>query len=430
MAHTYYFISDLHIGGDEALGVCDYEAELVAFLGRLADEAEDAELVIVGDVFGMWEFTDINGPDKLQALIDQFPNIFQAFRRAGEKVKITILPGNHDYEIACYPEFVGILKRFNVHLEQQPAITRDLAGKRIWIEHGNQYDDFNHMPDFGNPYAQPVGYFITKAMVSGAGKRSQYGRYNWLKDIQSVYPTEQIPHWVISNYFYHEMSPWLRWLILPFLLLSGLTTFVLAGAALEWLGVTHTNIFLFNGLLAHLGYLGNLLQLVLIIDAFFYAVALILFAPLSLILRDVKKTLKRFRVITSPTALDLGKEERYLNAAQGIFERDPGTVIFIYGHTHAPSLQWIGNRVALNTGTWLKRLERVPLRFGYLPDVYVPFYFLDYFKLTESQGAITIEFERVDKAQPPELNLLQRVLLSRKRRQHDESIPRRTIMYI
>jgi len=430
MSKSYYFISDLHIGGDEALGVCDYEAELVAFLQRLAGQEEEAELVIVGDIFGMWEFTNIKGPEKLQALMQQFPHIFEAFREAGEKIKITILPGNHDYEIACYPEFVEILNDFNIDLEQRPAITRELAGKRIWIEHGNQYDDFNHMPDFGNPYAQPVGYFITSGMVSGAGKHSQYGRYNWLKDIQSVYPTEQIPYWVISNYFYREMSPWLRWLILPFLLLSGLTTFVLAGAALEWLGITHTNIFLFNGLFASLGYLGNLVQIVLIINAIVYAVLGVLFVPLSFILRDVKKTLKRFRLISLPNDLSSGKEQSYLDAAQAVFESDPATIIFIYGHTHAPSLRRLGNRVVLNTGTWLKRLERVPLRFGYLPDIYVPFYFLDYFKLSEAEGTIVIDFQRVDKAQPKELDLLQRLLISRKRREMEEPIPARTILEV
>ena len=56
---TYYFISDLHIGGDEALGVCDYETELIAFLENLAARQEDAELLIIGDIFGLWEFTDI-----------------------------------------------------------------------------------------------------------------------------------------------------------------------------------------------------------------------------------------------------------------------------------------------------------------------------------------------------------------------------------
>ena len=40
MPMTYYFISDLHIGGDEALGVCDYEAELIEFLEKLAAQQE------------------------------------------------------------------------------------------------------------------------------------------------------------------------------------------------------------------------------------------------------------------------------------------------------------------------------------------------------------------------------------------------------
>jgi UDP-2,3-diacylglucosamine pyrophosphatase LpxH len=430
MPKSYYFISDLHIGGDEALGVCDFEVELVTFLQKLANQEEEAELVIVGDIFGMWEFTNIKGPEKLKALMKQFPNIFEAFREAGKKIKITILPGNHDYEIACYPKFVEVLKDFNVDLEQRPAMTRELSGKRIWIEHGNQYDDFNHMPDFGNPYAQPMGYFVTSGMVSGAGTHSQFGRYNWLKDIQSVYPTEQIPYWVISNYFYREMSPWLRWLILPFLLLSGLTTFVLVGAALEWLGITQTNIFLYNGLFASLGFLGNFLQIVLIINAIVYTVLGVLFVPLSFILRDIKKTLERFRLTTHPDDLSTGKEQSYLNAAQAVFERDPDTIIFIYGHTHAPSLRRLGNRVVLNTGTWLKRLVRVPLRFGYLPDIYVPSYSLDYFKLSEADGKIAIDFQSVYKAQPQELDLLQRLLVSKKRRQMEEPIPDRTVLEV
>ena len=62
MSVTYYFISDLHIGGDEALGVCDFEEELIEFLRNLAAQPEDNELLIIGDIFGMWEFTNIEGP--------------------------------------------------------------------------------------------------------------------------------------------------------------------------------------------------------------------------------------------------------------------------------------------------------------------------------------------------------------------------------
>ena len=359
MPTSYYFISDLHIGGDEALGVCDYEDELIEFLGNLAAQQEDAELLIIGDIFGLWEFTDIEGPEKLKVVMDQFPEIFKALQNAGKTLKITMLPGNHDYEIACYPEFVEMLQPFNIHLEQKPAIIREIGGKRIWIEHGNQHDSFNHMPDFGNPYAQPIGYFIASSVVSTAGKHSKFGKYNWLKDIQSVYPSEQVPYWVLSNYFYHEMSPLLRWLFLPFLLLSGFEIFVLGGAALEWLGKTETNIFLNNQIFSALGLVGNLVQMILIVNTVLFLNFVALGVPIYLIWRDFKATLKRFQIVLDPSELSSEKEQQYLEAAQAIFDHDPDTLIFIYGHTHFPSVRQLGKRAVVNTGCWLKRLDNV-----------------------------------------------------------------------
>ena len=428
MSKTYYFISDLHIGGDEALGVCEYEDELIEFLENLAAQGNNTELLIIGDVFGMWEFTDLEGPQKLKTLMLQFPRIFEAFRQAGEAVKITILPGNHDYEIACYPEFVEMLQPYNIHLERTPSITRDISGKRIWIEHGNQYDAFNHMPDFGNPYAQPFGYFITSSVVSTAGKHSRLGRYNWLKDIQSVYPTEQVPYWVLSNYFYHEMSPLLRWLFLPFLLLSGLTTFVLGGAALEWLGITQTNIFLNNRLFAALGILGSLVQVILTVNAVVFVVCAALSVPLYLIWRDIRETLQRFRIVLDPSELSSEKEQQYLDAAKVVFDHDPDAIIFIYGHTHLPSLRRFGNRVVINTGTWLKRLEDVPTRFGFLPEIYIPFFCLNYFRISEAEGKIAIDYRQIDKDPPQDLGLLQRLLVSTKRKKTSDPIPERTLL--
>lgn len=428
MSMTYYFISDLHIGGDEALGVCDYEAELIGFLEDLAAQQEEAELFIIGDIFGLWEFTDIEGPKKLNKLMEQFPGIFKALQHTGKTVKITMLPGNHDYEIACYPEFVEMLQPYNIHLEQRPAITREINGKRIWIEHGNQYDAFNHMPDFGNPHAQPIGYFITSSVVSTAGKHSKYGRYNWLKDIQSVYPSEQIPYWVLSNYFYHEMSPLLRYLILPFLLLSGFEIFVLGGAALEWFGITQTNIFLNNRILSSLGIVGNLVQMILIVNTILFVNFVALAVPLYLIWRDFKATLQRFRIMLDPAELSSEKEQQYLDAAQKVFDRDPDTRIFIYGHTHFPSLRRFGHRVVINTGTWLKRLDAVKPRIGFLPNIYVPFFCLNYFRISELEGKIAIDYHTIHKGPPPDLTLLQRLLVAQKRLKSQEAIPERTVL--
>ena len=430
MSLTYYFISDLHIGGDEALGVCDYEAELIAFLEDLAVRPEPAELLIIGDIFGLWEFTDIQGPQKLQAVVDQFPNIFAAFQKTGRTVKITLLAGNHDYEIACYPEFIDLLIQYNIHLEPTPAVTREIGGKQIWIEHGNQHDAYNRMPDFGNPYAHPIGYFLTSSVVSTAGKHSKFGRFNWLKDIQSVYPTEQIPYWVLSNYFYHEMSSLLRWLILPFLLLSGFEIFILVGAALEWLGKTDTNYFLNNRVFDSLGLVGNLVQWILIINTVLFMNFVALAIPLYFIWRDFKATLQRFQIVVNPAELSSEKEQRYLDAAQEIFADAPDTLIYVYGHTHKPSIRQFGPRAVINTGTWLKRYDVVPTRFGFLPDIYIPFYSLNYFKISAAEGKISIDYHRIPKDPPPDLDLLQRLLVFWKRRRGPDPIPERTVLEV
>ena len=424
----YYFISDLHIGGDEALGVCDFKEELIAFLDEIANRGEDAELIIIGDAFGLWEFTGVEGIAKIEKLIGQFPEIFEAFRRNGEKIKITVLPGNHDYELACYPEFVEIFKTYNITLEQTPAITREIGGKQLWIEHGNQYDTTNRMPDFGNPHAMPIGYFITSNLVGKAGQISEQGRYNWVKDIQSVYPTELIPDWIMSNYFYREMSPVLRWILLPFLLLSGVTLFVLGGTALEYFNVTDDNIFLNNRIFDSLGIVGSLLQIILTINAIALLVFLALAIPFGFVFRDLKQTLKRFDIEMDPAKLTGSKNNSYMEAATKIFENDTDVIAFIYGHTHTPSIKQKGDRFVINTGTWLERFERVSPHFGLLPAIYVPHYNLNYFSLKTEKGHIVIEYHKIAKSASSDLSLLQRIMVSQRRRKKTAPIPSRTVI--
>ena len=65
----YYFVSDLHMGGDGQLQQCDYTAEFIAFLKQLEKEGPDTELLIVGDTFGFWELTLVRGTDKLDHII-------------------------------------------------------------------------------------------------------------------------------------------------------------------------------------------------------------------------------------------------------------------------------------------------------------------------------------------------------------------------
>jgi hypothetical protein len=282
------------------------------------------------------------------------------------------------------------------------------------------------MPDFGNPHALPIGYFITKNTVAKAGMLSGKGRYNWLKDIQSVYPTELIPDWIMSNYFYKEMSPVLRWALFPFLLLSGLTFFVLGGAALEYFNITNDNIFLNNRIFDSIGVVGNLFQIILSINAIALLVFLALTIPFSFIIRDLKRTLKRFDIEFDPAELTGEKECLYIDAAKNIFNKNSETVAFIYGHTHKPSLQEIEGRYVINTGTWLKQFHIIKPRFGLFPSIYAPFYCLNYFKIKEVNDAIIIEYVKVDKSLKFDLTLIQRLLASQIQSEEIIEIPGRT----
>src|SRR5690606_6334526 len=125
------------------------------------------------------------------------------------------------------------LAAYNIHLDTAENLSRTLGGRIVWIEHGQQSDPFNASPDYGNRYALPVGYFITEVVVAGASRLSSFGRGTWLKDIRSV-ATEQIPDWVLSNYFYREMWWVIRAVASIFLVLF---VFTLAAVITEGLRV-------------------------------------------------------------------------------------------------------------------------------------------------------------------------------------------------
>src|SRR5262245_18978334 len=188
------------MGGDGRLQHCDYSAEFIVFLKSLENEGDDTELLIIGDTFGFWETTLVHGVEKLDSIIKAHQSVFDQLKVTGSCIRVTMMVGNHDYDLACNPAFVEKLRAYNIHLDTSLNLIRTVGDKKIWIEHGQQRDDFNKFPDHGNPYALPVGYFITQTFVSGASRHSDFGKGDWLKDIRSV-GTMQIPDWVLSNYF-------------------------------------------------------------------------------------------------------------------------------------------------------------------------------------------------------------------------------------
>jgi hypothetical protein len=238
----------------------------------------------------------------------------------------------------------------------------------------------------------------------------------------------QIPDWILSNYFYREMSAVLRWVLLPFLLLAGVTVVAIIGEILRVVGIFDYNILFHNPLMSRLGIIDNVLQLVITINSIF----LVLFGvPAALVQRDLTRTLNRFRLLTSHGATpNPDSEQSYLKGAQEVFQADDKVAVFIFGHTHAAFLKRLGStgQVVLNTGTWLKLLRRVPVRFGLLPAVYYPSYRLNYFRIENENNHLMIDYVAIAKTPERELTWLQRLVTLGKAPKPLEAIPARTVV--
>ncbi|ELY41040.1 metallophosphoesterase [Natronorubrum tibetense] len=395
---VYYVISDLHMGGDDQLGEIDFLEELLAFLERLETTDENAELIINGDAFGLWEYTETEGVAKFDRLTERYPDLFEQLRATGDSIPITLLPGNHDSDLAAYDEYVSRLADYNVDLVQEMSIVRPIGDRTIHFEHGHQQDPNNRFRDFGNPFETPLGYFYNALVTSRAGQLSDRGRFNWLKDVQAVTPTERVPNWLLSKYFYREMNPLLRYAVIPFLLLFYVSAIVAVLAGLDVAGIWTMPVERTDAVLDQLGLVGEAVHFLLVVNAAITGMILLVGIPVYFVFRDVGKTVDRFGVFETDLTVD--PEAPYVEAAREVFADRPETAIFCYGHTHRASVTEIDGRLLVNTGTWLKRLHRRDVVAGLLPPVFYPSYQLCAVRISDAPDGVAVEYEEIEKANP------------------------------
>jgi len=407
---VYYVISDLHIGGDEQLEEVDFLDELLAFLQRLERTDENAALVINGDAFGLWEFTTVEGMAKFDVLESTYPELFAQLRATGDQIPITLVPGNHDHELAAYDAYVERFAEYNVDLVQSKSITRPVGDHAIHFEHGHQQDPNNHIDNWGDPHVTPLGYYYNTLVTSRAGQLSNRGKYNWLKDVQAVTPTERVPVWMLSKYFYREMNPVLRYALIPFLLLFNISAVLAVLAGLDLLNIWSLPVNATTTFLGQFGTIGTAVWFLLAINTAVAGVLLLVAIPLSLLRRDIRKTIDRFGVFE--TGLTVDAEAPYAAAARTVFDDQPATTIFCYGHTHRPSVQSVDGGLVVNTGTWLKRLHRRDGVIGLLPPVFYPSYQLCAVRIAPTEDGVAVEYEQIEKPtpSPDELTLTERLL--------------------
>jgi UDP-2,3-diacylglucosamine pyrophosphatase LpxH len=423
---VYYVISDLHIGGDEQLEEVEFLDELLGFLGRLEATDENAELVVNGDAFGLWELTGVEGVEKFDVLRERYPELFEQLRDTGENVPITMLPGNHDHELAAYDEYVERFAEYNVDLVQEESVTRPVGDRVVYFEHGHQRDPNNRIEDWGNPHATPLGYFYNTLVTSRAGQLSDRGRYNWLKDVQAVTPTERMPIWLLSKYFYREMNPLLRYALVPFLLLFNVSVLLAVLAGLDLAGIWSVPVDLATTFLGRFGTVGTAVRFLLAVNVAIAGLLVLVGIPLYFVRRDVRKTIQRFGVFE--TTLTVDTETSYEDAARETFAERPETAVFCHGHTHRPSVRRLDDGLLVDTGTWLKRLHRRDGVIGVLPPVFYPSYQLCAVRIAAESGDVAVEHRAIDKPSPSpeELTLTERLLTLGRR--PDLDLPDRAVV--
>jgi UDP-2,3-diacylglucosamine pyrophosphatase LpxH len=423
---VYYVISDLHIGGDEQLGEAEFLDELLSFLERFETTDENAALIINGDAFGLWEFTTVEGIEKFDVLTETYPELFEQFRATGETTPITLLPGNHDHELAAYDEYVERFAEYNVDLVQDESIRRKVGDSVIHFEHGHQQDPNNRIENWGSQHATPLGYFYNTLVTSRAGQLSDRGRYNWLKDVQAVTPTERMPVWLISKYFYREMHPLLRYSLLPFLLLFNVSIVLAVLAGLDLAGIWSTPVTRVTAFLGQFGRAGTAVWFLLAINVAVAGLLLLIGIPLYFIRRDIRKTISRFGIFE--TELTVDPATPYEDVASEMFEAHPETVIFCYGHTHRPQVSEIEGGLVVNTGTWLKRLHRRDGIIGILPPVFYPTYQLFAVRIASEPEGIAVEYDEIKKPSPAPEDLTRTERLLTLGREPDPSLPDRHVV--
>jgi UDP-2,3-diacylglucosamine pyrophosphatase LpxH len=425
---VYYVVSDLHIGGDEQLEEVDFLDELLSVLRRLETTDENAEFVINGDAFGLWEFTRLEGIEKFDALVETYPDLFEQFRATGENIDITLLPGNHDHELAAYDAYVDRFARYNVDVVQAQSLERRVGGAVVHFEHGHQQDPNNRIEDWGNPYATPLGYYYNTLVTSRAGQLSDRGRYNWLKDVQAVTPTERMPVWLLSKYFYREMSPILRFSLVPFLFLFNISVVLAVLAGLSVAGIWSAPVDAVTVFLRQFGTAGTAVWVLLAVNAAVTGVVLLIAVPLYFLRRDIRKTIQRFGVFE--TRLTVDAERPYEEFAREQFADRSDPVVFCYGHTHRPGVTRAEGCLLVNTGTWLKRLHRRDGIIGLLPPVFYPSYEMHVVRIAPEGSAVAVEFEQIQKQSPAREELTRTERFFTLGREPEPDVPERTVLEV
>jgi UDP-2,3-diacylglucosamine pyrophosphatase LpxH len=175
-------LSDLHKGAGDRLDDFDADTELVAFIRGYALRAEPVELILAGDTFeflqvrlpgiGDYEWSGAAAEQRLRAILSAHADVIAALRdfvaRPGNQ--LTLLIGNHDFELHYASAKALVRDALDVPPDDQRlrfGLTYEGGG--IYLEHGNQFDEWNyfvHFEGISEPFEVVRGTRVVKDVIN------------------------------------------------------------------------------------------------------------------------------------------------------------------------------------------------------------------------------------------------------------------------
>lgn len=416
MSHkTTVLISDTHIGGEDLIEDFSCEQELISFLDHLDKNYKELELIILGDFFDLWKVEE-RGKEQVNYIIKKWQKLFDKFKEFGKKHEVTLLGGNHDHELVYEKKFQDDLAKYNIKVVSDQFFVREFHhnNKKVTLagEHGSQIDPNCSFDTWDMETNSSMAYHVNRNFVF---KIMQMGikedRPEWVRDTDNM-EIDIIPFWFLSKYFYNELGPILKAIIIPMLILFGLalpyfifdiaTDFYRPNFLVPLLDIFDTNIYF----------------KILIFILYFDMVLVVIFFFLALLRKDFQKKLHKYGFHDMSETLYI-KHQTYMNRAKEFLQNNKnplnkGIDIFVNGHTHCAGYydDVIENKVYVDTGSWKQLMQRLKTRFRF-PSVYYPYYKLTYLICDPSEKGVIVELKEWPKEFKPKLTILEKIAIKK-----------------
>lgn len=175
-------VSDLHWGAGDRLDDFVSDDAFIAFVRSYVITPEPTELILAGDTFeflqvrlphlGDYEWSGAAAAERLRVILSAHAGCVAALRDfiAQPDNQLTLLIGNHDFELH-YAAAKQTLRAALGVADDAPQVRFGLRyeGDGIYLEHGNQFDEWNqfvHFEGISTPFEVVRGTRIVKDVIN------------------------------------------------------------------------------------------------------------------------------------------------------------------------------------------------------------------------------------------------------------------------